>query len=209
MNQSDSSAIDSVRERLLKAALECFLADDYHHVTTRLIAEKAEANIAMIRYYFGNKEGLYEEMIRETLQPLLDVLDSPLLASAQGFSNYLLLYYRTMCEKPEFPRLIIKVLALNQGPGKRFIYQLLERGRIRGSQKVQAFKAEGQIDQHLDPDMVRMAFVSLAMTPILLKDIFEKQLGRKMDDAFLTSLAELNGRLLTQGLQLPNVGDKA
>jgi len=43
-----------VRERLLKAALDCFLADEYHHVTTRLIAEKADANIAMIRYYFGN-----------------------------------------------------------------------------------------------------------------------------------------------------------
>ncbi len=51
-----------VRERLLKAALECFLADDYHRVTTRLVAEKAGANVPMIRYYFGNKEGLYEEM---------------------------------------------------------------------------------------------------------------------------------------------------
>jgi len=29
-----------------------------HRVTTRLIAEKAGANISMIRYYFGNKEGL-------------------------------------------------------------------------------------------------------------------------------------------------------
>lgn len=26
----------------------------------------------MIRYYFGSKEGLYEEMIRETLQTLLE-----------------------------------------------------------------------------------------------------------------------------------------
>jgi AcrR family transcriptional regulator len=33
----------------------------------------------MIRYYFGNKEGLYEEMIRETLNPMLDVLDGPTL----------------------------------------------------------------------------------------------------------------------------------
>ncbi|MBY0464063.1 MAG: TetR family transcriptional regulator [Burkholderiales bacterium] len=58
-----------MRERLLKAALDSFLADDDHKVSTRLIADKADANVAMIRYYFGNKEGLYEEMIRETLQP--------------------------------------------------------------------------------------------------------------------------------------------
>lgn len=49
---------EPVRARLVKAALECFLADDYHQVTTRLIAEKASANVSMIRYYFGNKEGL-------------------------------------------------------------------------------------------------------------------------------------------------------
>lgn len=111
------------------AALECFLADEYHKVTTRLIAEKADANISMIRYYFGSKEGLYEEMIRDTLSPLLDVLDGPMLPSAEGFSGFFHLYYDTMTKRPEFPKLILKVLALNQGPVQRFIQQLLERGR--------------------------------------------------------------------------------
>jgi hypothetical protein len=46
-----------------------------------------------------------------------------------------------------------------------------------------------------------MAFVSLAMTPMLLKDIFEKQMGQAMDAAFLTRLAEFNGRLFAAGLQ--------
>ena len=38
-------APDPVRERLLKAALDSFLSDEYHKVTTRLIAEKADTNI--------------------------------------------------------------------------------------------------------------------------------------------------------------------
>ena len=74
MKNSVNRTIEPVHERLLAAARECFLADDYHKVTTRAIAEKAGANVSMIRYYFGNKEGLYEEMIRYTLTPLLDVL---------------------------------------------------------------------------------------------------------------------------------------
>lgn len=189
-----------VRERLLKAALDCFLADEYHHVTTRLIAEKADANIAMIRYYFGNKEGLYEEMIRETLNPLLEVLDGQMLNSPQGLTDFLRLYYRTMSQHPEFPKLILKVLALNHGPGKRFIQQLLERGRTRASRKVTVLKADGQIDASLDPDILRMAFVSLAMTPMLLKGIFEQQLEREMDADFLEALAQFNGHLLVTGL---------
>ncbi len=200
LNAVSTPAAPSVRARLLQAALDCFLADDYHRVTTRLIAERAGANVSMIRYYFGSKEGLYEEMIRETLSPLLDVLDSALLRTPAGFGDYLKLYYDTMSARPEFPRLILKVLALNQGPGRRFIQQLLERGRTRGARRVEALKRDGAMAVQIDPDLLRMAFVSLAMTPILLKDIFEEQMERPMDDAFLAALAAFNGRLFAAGL---------
>lgn len=191
---------ESLRSRLIKAALDCFLADDYHNVTTRRIAESAGANVSMIRYYFGSKEGLYEEMIRETLSPLLDVLDGPLLSSTAGFAEFLVLYYKTMSARLEFPKLILKVLALHHGPGRRFIQQLLERGRTRGARKVADLKAQGQMAAGIDPDILRLAFVSLAMTPMLLKDIFEEQMERPMDDAFLERLANFNGHLFSAGL---------
>jgi AcrR family transcriptional regulator len=193
-------ATDSVRARLLQAALTSFLADDYHKVSTRLIADKAGANVAMIRYYFGNKEGLYEEMIRQTLQPLLQVLDGAMLNTPDGFQSFFKLYYDTMAARPEFPRLILKVVALNQGPGRRFIQQLLERGRTRGARKVGELKQAGQFDTTLDPDVVRMAFISLAMMPMLLKDIFEEQMERPMDAAFLDHLARFHGHLFHTGL---------
>ena len=133
MRSKPNDTAEPVRARLLKASLECFLSDEYHKVSTRLIAEKAETNVAMIRYYFGNKEGLYEEMIKEKLGALLDALD-------------------------------------------------------------------GQINTSNDPDIVRMAFVSLAMTPMLLKDIFEEQMGYEMDDAFIDKFATFNGHLFSAGL---------
>jgi AcrR family transcriptional regulator len=191
---------DLTRDRLLKAALDSFLSDEYHKVTTRLIAEKADTNISMIRYYFGNKEGLYEEMILETMNPLLKVLDGQMLDSVDGFKGFLQLYYETMSKRPEFPKLILKIMALNQGPGRRFIQQLLERGRTRGARKVENLKTTGQVSLMLDPDIVRIAFVSLAMMPMLLKDIFEEQMGRKMDAAFFEKLADFNGHLFSTGL---------
>lgn len=200
MNMTSRQSPAPVRARLLMAALDCFLADEYHKVTTRMIAEKAHANVSMIRYYFGSKEGLYEEMIRATLQPLLDVLDGEMLASPEGFTGFLRLYYDTMSAHPEFPRLILKVLALNQGPGRRFILQLLERGRTRSERRVAEMQASGRIAAVVDPDILRMAFVSLAMTPMLLKDIFEEQLGRELDAEFLAALAAFNGHLFSAGL---------
>lgn len=200
MTNEDVRVPDPVRARLLKAALDSFLADEYHKVTTRLIAEKAGANVSMIRYYFGNKEGLYEEMIRDTLGPLLNVLDGRMLDSVGGFKDFLQLYYDTMTKRPEFPKLILKILALNEGPGRRFIQQLLERGRNRAAEKVDHLKVAGQVSPSIDPDIVRMAFVSLAMMPMLLKDIFEGQMKRNMDAAFLEQLAEFNGHLFAAGL---------
>ncbi|MGZ0079742.1 TetR/AcrR family transcriptional regulator [Methylomonas sp. YC3] len=197
---------DPVYARLLKAALDCFLADEYHKVTTRAIADQAGVNISMIRYYFGNKEGLYEEMIRETLKPLLDMLDSDTLSEVGGFAGYLRLYYDTMRRHPEFPKLILKVLALNHGPGRRFILQLLERGRSGGARRLEQLKASGQIDITINPDVARMAFVSLAMMPMLLKDIFEEQMGGQMDEAFLDELATLNGKLLATGMAAVQAG---
>lgn len=200
MSKSADIVAPPVQERLIRAAMDCFLNDEYHKVTTRQIAALADTNISMIRYYFGNKEGLYEEMIRHTLQPLLDVLESSLLATTGGFAEYFRIYYRSMQESPRFPVLILKVLALNQGPGRRFIHQLLERGRDKARAKVEQLKMTGGIDASVDPDIVRIAFVSLAMMPMLLKEVFEQQLERDMDSAFLEALATFNGRLFAAGL---------
>ncbi len=206
MSDTNEETKAPVQARLLKAALECFLADEYHKVTTRMIAERANTNISMISYYFGNKEGLYEEMIRDTMNPILDMLDSPAMNDVSGFAEYLRLYYDTMRKHPEFPKLILKVLALNQGPGRRFILQLLERGRTGGTRKLEELKAVGKVDKTLNPDVARMTFVSLSMMPMLLKDIFEEEMGGQMDEAFLDELAAFNGKLLVAGMAATQKG---
>jgi len=200
MDDADSGQMRPVPDRLLEAAKVCFLADDYHDVSTRRIADEAKVNVSMIRYYFGSKEGLYEEMIRRTLVPLLEVLDGEMLTTPEGFTEYLRLYYLTMQGNPEFPRLILKVLALKHGPGRRFIQQLLERGRTRGAKRIEDMKHKGMVRASVDADVLRLSFVSLAMTPILLKEIFEEQMERPMDSGFLESLARFNGQLLAAGL---------
>jgi hypothetical protein len=96
--------------------------------------------------------------------------------------------------------LVLKVLALNQGPGKRFIHQLLERGRQSGREKVEQLKQNGLVGTEIDADAVRIAFVSLAMMPMLIKPVFEEQMEREMDETFLEQLAILNGRLFSAGL---------
>jgi AcrR family transcriptional regulator len=47
------------RERILAVALQAFGLKGFQAVSTRDIAQAAQANLPAIKYYFGNKEGLY------------------------------------------------------------------------------------------------------------------------------------------------------
>ncbi|OYW73653.1 MAG: hypothetical protein B7Z37_20670 [Verrucomicrobia bacterium 12-59-8] len=50
------------RARLLQAAATVFARDGFEKASLRDICLKAQANVASVKYYFGNKEGLYREV---------------------------------------------------------------------------------------------------------------------------------------------------
>jgi AcrR family transcriptional regulator len=52
------------RERLLAAAQEAFAARGFEGATVREICRAAQANIAAVNYYFGDKEQLYVEAVK-------------------------------------------------------------------------------------------------------------------------------------------------
>ncbi|MDO8434069.1 MAG: CerR family C-terminal domain-containing protein [Candidatus Binatus sp.] len=50
---------EDTRQRLIEAALEIFAAYGFEGASTRMLADRAGANLAAIPYHFGSKEGLY------------------------------------------------------------------------------------------------------------------------------------------------------
>lgn len=55
----------SVKRNIELAATELFADFGYKNTTIRMIAQKADANIALINYYFGSKENLYAEIVNK------------------------------------------------------------------------------------------------------------------------------------------------
>lgn len=77
-----------VRQALIHHARELFMVMAYEKVSIRLIANRAEVNAAIIRYYFGSKEGLFETMLRETLAPMkrqMQLLEHNIKLMTHGF----------------------------------------------------------------------------------------------------------------------------
>ncbi len=60
------------RERLLQAAMQVFARDGFDKGSLRQICDKARANLAAVKYYFGDKQGLYREVLLESHRRALE-----------------------------------------------------------------------------------------------------------------------------------------
>ena len=64
MSSNDSLKLDS-KKCILQAAAKLFARLGLDKCSTREIAKESDSNISLISYYFGGKEGLYKEVMRD------------------------------------------------------------------------------------------------------------------------------------------------
>lgn len=79
------------RERLMLAALKLFAQQGYAKTSVRAIAAEANANVAAISYYFGDKAALYSALFSGelgALQSLIPAFTQPGLSLRQALHRY-------------------------------------------------------------------------------------------------------------------------
>jgi AcrR family transcriptional regulator len=64
------------RERVLKAAAQLFADRGFKKVTVRDICRAARANVAAVNYHFGDKGGLYREVLQLAIETMRATNDS-------------------------------------------------------------------------------------------------------------------------------------
>lgn len=63
-----SAILGPTAERVLESACEVFAEKGYQNATVADICERAQANVASVNYYFGDKEHLYEAVWRHAYE---------------------------------------------------------------------------------------------------------------------------------------------
>ena len=199
-SDSDNHESDS-RAGLITAARELFIRLPYRSVTLRLIAREARVDPALIRYYFGNKAGLFEAMMRESIAPVMQSMKQA-TTSATGVRELMTTYYRVMGEFPDLPRLVFRVL--NEADDLES-FAVLNRVfsdliRLSGQWLQSGLIDTGLLRDDTDPALARLSYISLMVFPLIAPRPILNKLGVRTDAEHLNALADHNFNVISRGL---------
>lgn len=194
------------REKLIFHARELYMAMPYEKVSTRLVAEHAGVNVAMIRYYFGSKQGLFETVIRETMEPINQQMKAFIkLASHETLIGLMRAYYKTMVNAPEFPRLIAQIMNMSESDMQRRLLEKIFSEVTKPAQEMmfERLSEDGVLREGIDPKLCRVTFMSMMVFPFIAPRAMLALHGVELNETFLDQLLEHNINVLKNGFLSP------
>jgi TetR/AcrR family transcriptional regulator, regulator of cefoperazone and chloramphenicol sensitivity len=90
---------EATRARLLKAAAEVFAEAGFAASTVRGICARAQVNVAAVNYHFGDKLGLYTEVLKQSAGPGAQRRIRDAMAGAVSPEDALRIFVRGMFDK--------------------------------------------------------------------------------------------------------------
>lgn len=67
---------ENTKRKVMEAAVSLFNVKGFSGTSIRAIANKADVNVALISYYFGNKQGLMEKLMIEFLEGYTNITET-------------------------------------------------------------------------------------------------------------------------------------
>lgn len=193
----------AIRDRMLEIALRDFSAHGFRGVSVTTIAKEAGATPAMIHYYFGNKQGLYEAVLQHALGPILARLQAATDHPAENedlLPSFVHGYMSLLADNPQVPSLIVRdVLSPGGQMLDTFVQGFASRGGpglrdlIRRAQKLGTVRAD------LNPDHAALSLLSMAVFPFIGRPVAGQVLEYSIAPERIGELAEHTLQLFYKG----------
>ena len=194
------------RSALIDSARLCFSTHPYAKVTTRMLATQAGVNAALIRYYFLNKEGLYQQML-ESVAALFQrkVMEYFEASPSHPFEAIFRAHRAMASDSPDIPKLIFKELAFDEGksrklvldcvakPNKAFMLALLQK--FKGSQHDDL----PTLREDFDPSILLLSVLSMSLMPLLLQEAIAEVDGTTFNQEHIEKMIWQNTQMIQFG----------
>lgn len=201
-------ATDSVgREALIKAAIEALRSTTPQSLTLAAVAAQADVHPALIRYYFGNKDGLLREVTHHLVQAGHEAVRSKLESDApldEKLAERLNSMISLVQANPHYHRLMLDKVYSKAGdsPGDSLLGQITSRGM----RLTTAMLHDGETHtlRPVDPRFLHVALIGLAEFFVSAKPLLQELFGEDADmDELRRRYVSFLQTLILKGITLP------
>jgi len=182
------------QQRILEAALQEFAAKGFAGARVDVIARRARINKRMLYHYFGDKEGLFREVLRRKIADR-----SAWLASApEDPVERLPIWFQMACRDRDWVQLL-EWEALQWGEKKVIDEERRQESVGRAVERVRQQQARGLLDPDLDPGQLLISMMALTAYPLAFPQLARLATGlsvsdekfQKQRETFLRQIAQL------------------
>lgn len=165
------------RQRILDAALSEFAAKGFAGARVDVIVKRARINKRMLYHYFGDKEGLFREVLRRKITER-----SAWLASAPEDPVELLPHwFQLACRDREWVRLL-EWEALQWGEKKVIDEERRQASIGRAIDRLRGQQRRGVVARQYDPGQLLLAMMSLTAYPLAFPQLARLVTGLSVSD---------------------------
>lgn len=149
---------------ILHAAEKLFSALGYDATTTRQIARESKANMAMINYYFGSKEGVFEAVISNRIADFkvhLQAIGVEKIAVKEKLLKVVQQYVSRIFDHISFHKMMQRELSLYQRPEA---YTKIKEAMMSNLLVIEKIIEQGIIEKQFRPVDIRMLIATMMGT---------------------------------------------
>jgi AcrR family transcriptional regulator len=178
------------RQRILDAALAEFADKGYAGARVREIAQRAGVNTQLISYYFGGKDGLYNELVASWNQQ-----QGAIEQENVSFADLAVGYVHAFAARPELLRMFAwEGLAPHADRPPDDTWR--DQGEPPELTDLRRRQASGEIAADLDPAFLLVFLSGAAMATVTIPQQIERLCGIRADSEEYTTRAAEQVRLL-------------
>src|SRR4051812_30546256 len=177
MQKTGARNPQQTQQRILEAALQEFAAKGFAGSRVDVIARRARINKRMLYHYFGDKEGLFREVLRRKIAER-----SAWLATApEDPAERLPAWFQLACRDREWIQLL-EWEALQWGEKKVIDEERRQESVGKAVERVRQQQAKGLLDPSLDPAQLLLSMVALTAYPIAFPQLARLATGLSVSD---------------------------
>lgn len=183
----------STADKILQAALKLFATNDFNGVSIKDIARLSGVNSALISYYFGGKQQLYQQVLdmsTELFIKLINKVNKKKINAADKLCLYVQKIAAIERTNDTRAQLVFKEVTNPSGVCNEFVKSKLLKIHDFLLTTVENGQAFGKIKANLDPSHVAFTLESIISFFFLTKHLVseDKTYLSKVLDSYLTSV---------------------